>query len=343
MTASSLVTQPLSLSSSYLGSVLPAVCAHYGLTTDMLLMRAGLPADLLTRPGDMVSFERVVVLFLNIMNMTRDEALGAVAGSCVQPRSYQVMGYAIMTSDTLEAAIGRLIRYETLVGKLGRTEMRREGDQVELVWHSPLSGVWACYLKEAAVAGWVTFARSLLSEVPDYEVCFDHPLRGDVAPYHAILGERVSFGAAFTGVRLPASALGIAVKSADPGLCAVLDREARTALTEFDSRINLSNEVRAVIAQCLPEGEPTLETVAHRLGLPVRSMQARLREGGQPFKTLVDEVRRQLAALYLQRDDVSLVDVGFLLGFSEQSAFSRAFRRWYGMAPQQYQKSPASP
>jgi AraC-like DNA-binding protein len=69
-------------------------------------------------------------------------------------------------------------------------------------------------------------------------------------------------------------------------------------------------------------------------------MQARLREGGQPFKTLVDEVRRQLAALYLRRDDVSLVDVGFLLGFSEQSAFSRAFRRWYGMAPQQYQKSP---
>ena len=343
MTASSLVTQPLSLSSSYLGSVLPAVCAHYGLTTDVLLMRAGLPADLLTRPGEMVSFERVVVLFLNIMNMTRDEALGVVAGSCVQPRSYQVMGYAIMTSDTLEAAIGRLIRYETLVGKLGRTEMRREGDQVELVWHSPLSGVWACYLKEAAIAGWVTFARSLLSEVPDYEVCFDHPLRGDVAPYHDILGKRVSFGAAFTGVRLPASALDIAVKSADPGLCAVLDREARTALTEFDSRINLSNEVRAVIAQCLPEGEPTLEMVAHRLGLPVRSMQARLRDGGQPFKTLVDEVRRQLAALYLQRDDVSLVDVGFLLGFSEQSAFSRAFRRWYGMAPQQYQKAPASP
>ncbi len=342
MTGSSLVTQPLSLSSDYLGSILPGVCAHYGLTTETLLMRAGLPADVLERPGDMVSFERVVVLFLNIMNMTRDEALGLVAGSCVQPRSYQVMGYAIMTSQTLGAAIGRLIRYETLVGKLGHTRMLEQDGYVDLVWHSPLSGAWACYLKEAAIAGWVTFARSLLVSVPDYEVCFDHPQRGDLESYRRILGEKVSFGQPFTGVRLASGALGIAVKSADPGLCAVLDREAQSALGDFDSRINLVNEVRAVIAQCLPEGEPSLEMVATRLALSVRTMQSRLREGGQPFKVLVDDVRRQLAGMYLLREDLSLIDVGFLLGFSEQSAFSRAFRRWYGMAPQQYQKTSSS-
>ncbi|MFN2165755.1 MAG: helix-turn-helix domain-containing protein, partial [Anaerolineae bacterium] len=62
----------------------------------------------------------------------------------------------------------------------------------------------------------------------------------------------------------------------------------------------------------------------------------KLREEGTTYRTVLDELRQETALHYLERQDVPTVDVAFLLGFSEQSAFNHAFRRWTGTSPQQY-------
>lgn len=328
-----------SISAAYLNSVLPRLAAHYQLELEPLLINAGLSGQMLQQPDALVPLLQAGAVFLQILQATQDHGLGLTAGSLVQPRSYQVLGYAVLSSSTLAEAIDRLIRYEKLVGKLGSTELIRVGDQCQLRWHCPLQGEWTRYLKEAAISGWVTFARSLLPDsiAPD-AVYFEHAAQIPLQRYHDVLHCPVVMAADWSGVAFPAALLTTPITSADPGLRALMDAQAQQLLQDFDATTNLVNEVRAQIAQRLPNGEPTLETVAQGLNLSMRTLQHRLKNNGVAFKDLVDSVRRVLVLHYLQDQRWALIDVAFLLGFSEQSAFSRAFKRWYGEAPQEYRK-----
>ena len=328
-----------SLSAAYLHSVLPPLAQHYGLELAPLLHSAALSEQQLADPEYLVPLFQAGVIFLQILRASGDHGLGLVAGSQVQPRSYQVLGYAVMSSANLGEAVDRLIRYETLVGKLGNTELLRDGDRCRLQWHCPFSGDWTRYLKEAAIAGWVTYARSLLpAGVNPLRVCFDHAALIPLERYQAVFQCPVQMEAGWCGVEFDASLLALPIASADPGLRALMDAQAQQLLRDFDSSANLGNEVRALIARALPDGEPGLDAVAARLGLSSRALQHRLRQNGLVFRDLVDGVRRALVLHYLEDKGIALLDVAFLLGFSEQSAFSRAFRRWFGCSPQAYRK-----
>lgn len=328
----------LSLGAGYVGSVVPEVARHYGLNADDLLAAAGITPEQLQQPDALIPFDRVAMLFLQALQASGDPAFGLIVGSMVQPRSYQVLGYAILSCDTLGEAIDRLIRYEKLVGKLGVTRLVEQAGVCRLEWLSPLEGPWSRFLKEAAIAGWITLARQFVVEVPDFEVFFSHSCDAEPDRYTQMLGAPVHFNASFSGVQLTASALQTRMSGADAGLRAIMDRQAAALLEEFDSRVNLVSEVRSVLVKVLPDGEPSLESVAQRLGLSERVLQSRLRESGASFTALIDDVRRSLATLYLQQTTVTLIDIAFLLGFSEQSAFSRAFRRWTGESPQVWRR-----
>jgi len=91
--------------------------------------------------------------------------------------------------------------------------------------------------------------------------------------------------------------------------------------------------VGAEILSRLPEGAPRLAQVAQALGLPRWTLQRRLLASGVTFSDLVDAPRRDLARTYLHQGGLPLADVAFSLGYSEQSAFTRAHRRWFGRPP----------
>lgn len=328
-----------SVSAAYLHSLLDPLAQHYGLDETALLSAAGLTSQQLQDAEKLVPLVQAGALLLAILRASGDHGLGLVMGSLVQPRSYQVLGYAVMSSANLGEAIDRLIRYEKLVGKLGTTQLLREGERCRLQWHCPFSGDWTRYLKEAAIAGWVTYARALLAHtaVP-LQVCFDHAALIPLQRYTDVFHCPVQMNADWCGVEFDAQLLALPLHSADPGLRALMDTQAQHLLQDFEQTTNLANEVRAQIAQALPNGEPALEQVAERLQLTGRTLQHRLKQNGVVFKELVDSVRRALVLHYLRDTYTSLQDVAFLLGFSEQSAFSRAFRRWHGCTPQQYRK-----
>lgn len=328
----------LSLGAAYISSVLPAIARHYGLDAEALLVTAGITGEQLQSTESLIPFDRVATAFLQVLQATADPALGLVIGSLVQPRSYQVLGYAVLSCDTLGEAIDRLIRYERLVGKLGETRLLEIGGRCRLSWRAPISGPWARFLKEAAISGWITLARQLVVEVPPFDVFFDHGCDTEIERYRSILGAPVQFDAGFSGVEFDRQALQVRMSGADAGLRGIMDKQAAVLLQEFDSRVNLVSEVRSVLVRILPDGEPSIERVAQHLSLSERALQSRLREAGLTFTAVIEDVRRSLAKLYLQQTTANLVEVAFLLGFSEQSAFSRAFRRWEGESPQHWRK-----
>jgi AraC-like DNA-binding protein len=96
--------------------------------------------------------------------------------------------------------------------------------------------------------------------------------------------------------------------------------------------------VRRAIGETMRHGEPTLGQVAARLALGARTLQRRLKQENLAFKGLIDDTRRQFALRYLRDPANTLSEVSYLLGFSEVSAFNRAFRRWTGSTPSEYRR-----
>ena len=127
-----------------------------------------------------------------------------------------------------------------------------------------------------------------------------------------------------------------AVVEADPDLGRYLERYAESVLRSLASEKPVSRQVREAIWTELKTGQPTLEQVAVDLHVSPRTLQRRLNSEGTSFSDLLEELRRSMAKLLLHRNDLAIHEVAFLLGYSEPSAFYRAFRRWQNTSPQAF-------
>lgn len=115
-----------------------------------------------------------------------------------------------------------------------------------------------------------------------------------------------------------------------------MEQQARTLLAQLPAGDELEREVRQAITRQLHNGEPGLEPIAAAMHITPRTLHRRLSERGLQFRRLCDETRRQLAESHLRDPRLSLAEVAWLLGYSEHSAFTSAFRRWTGVSPQQW-------
>lgn len=107
-------------------------------------------------------------------------------------------------------------------------------------------------------------------------------------------------------------------------------------LTDFLNKLrkdDLVTRAKTAIAEELPSGSPTDEAIARSLFMSPRTLNRKLSAVGTNYSQLLEAVRRELAEQYVANPSMTLSEISFLLGFSEQSAFSRAFRRWKGQSP----------
>ena len=320
--------------------MLPPLLEHYRLDKQQVLADAGIAPDMLARPDALLSMLDVMRLFMVVMQACRDPGLGFEVGRRVQARSYHVLGYAVLSSCTLGDAIDRLLRFEKLAGNLGSTEMRElDSRRLQLRWHCPIAGAPARFVTEAAITGWVTFARQLVAADQRPEaVYFRHSEVTDPGRYEAYFGCPVIFEAPFDGVELDRSLTDLPLASADPGLNQMMEKEAASLMADYDAGSNLLNAVRSQAYRLLADGEPSVEAVAERLGMAPRTLQSRLRRQHVSFQEVLDRLRQTLAELYLRDPRLSLTEIALLLGFSEQSSFTRAFRRWRDISPARFRQ-----
>jgi AraC-like DNA-binding protein len=142
----------------------------------------------------------------------------------------------------------------------------------------------------------------------------------------------VHFGAALNGLIFDGSLLDIPIPSCDSALSVKLKRQAEELMEEAQM-LGFKAQVRAALAAELRGGDATAERVASALSLHPKTLSRRLKAEGTTFRRLLDELRMELARRYLRQPGLSVEEVAFLLGYSERSAFHRAFQRWTGQAP----------
>lgn len=263
-----------------------------------------------------------------------EPAPGLAIGAGVQPRHVGVLGYLVLASDTLAEAMAAYQRYERLFYGVDLAEVAMVQGEVELRWPRPPHV--SVVADEVAIAALVSFLRRQIADAPPpSRVSFLHaaaPARR--AACEAFFGCPVDFGDTHTRVRFPASYLAIPMPHRDPGLRTLLDQQARSLLAALPQPNPFDRAVQQVLVRLLPDGEVSVDKVAQALHQSTRTLQRRLGDSGITWQALLDRTREHLARQYLADPALSLVEIALLLGYSEQSAFTRAFRRWTGQTPQ---------
>ena len=170
-------------------------------------------------------------------------------------------------------------------------------------------------------------------------VLFGHRRPRDTVLHEKVFRVAPTFGAAVTTAFLfDAKTLDQAVPGADRRLLPIVEKHLDELLASMDGADRWLGELRTVVARTVCDGHPALRAIARRVGLSERTLQRRLGERGLVWKDVVLDVRRELAQGYLGRGEMPLTEIAFLLGYSELSAFDRAFRKWTGVTPMEWRR-----
>ena len=169
-------------------------------------------------------------------------------------------------------------------------------------------------------------------------VAFRHPAPADARPYEALFGCPVSFGTDANRLLIGHAEADHPLPTGNRDLAAAHDRILVERLARLDKG-NLIARFRASLLERMTLGEYSEEDIARDLNMSRRSLQRRLAEVDAGYQSLVDDTRRDMALRYIQDPAKSASDITFLLGYSQQSVFTRAFRRWTGMSPSEYRSS----
>jgi AraC-like DNA-binding protein len=309
-----------------------------GLDVDAIVASVGLSTDALFAPDAILPAEAEPRIWRKAIQRG-GASIGIDAARRLPRGALGVIEYIFRSSDDLEAALLRLVRYNRVIQGSEIFWSERVGDDVHLVYESPYPDGDAIgpVAAEFTLGAVVVLARSAAgADVNPREVQFRHRRPPDLQPLRQLFGVDPRFGAARTAVAFGGGTVTRPMLGADAVLCALLERAMGAQLGRPQSTDHLSGAVRHAIGELLPQGPPALEAVAERLRISPRVLQKRLKEVGTSYQTILDETRETLAKRYLEREDRSLLTVATLLGYSELSAFHRAFKRWTGMTPGQW-------
>ncbi|QDZ26781.1 AraC family transcriptional regulator [Noviherbaspirillum sp. UKPF54] len=271
-----------------------------------------------------------------------DPLLGLRLGQAITPAHFGIMGYVLLASANMAAALQRMERYQRLIYDISPMRYGMDGDTVTLAWGVE-RGRPGALADECGIAALVQFARHITGRnLSPLKVCFVNPEPADVRPYLRFFGCPVRFAQCETVVQFPLAMLNLPLRQPDPALVGMLEQQADALLAGLPDIDDFEQTVRRCIAGLLHEGEPSLERVASELHMSARTLRRRLEERGHRFRTLRDDTLRRLAETYLADPRLTLADIAQLLGFSEQSAFGRSFLRWAGSSPGRYRRRLAS-
>ncbi|MES0873067.1 AraC family transcriptional regulator [Sinimarinibacterium thermocellulolyticum] len=256
------------------------------------------------------------------------------AGASLHLRHLGVLGHVLMNCATLGEVAAQLARYIRLLGQIGQPRVERVGDRVHLLWiwphATPPSGAVAQFM----LAARATFMR-WLADRPDLR--FDAHLHfaapPDTRAFERVFGGELRFGQPHSKMVFPAYYLELPVASADEDLRQQVEARAQSLLRILEGEPPLLTELKGVLARNLANGRVSLAEAAAALGTSTRTLQRHLGALGRPFQSVLDEVRLHAAENLLRDASLSLTQIAFLLGYTEQSTFHNAFRRWTGQAP----------
>jgi AraC-like DNA-binding protein len=308
-----------------------------GLDSRGLLLAAGIDPETLDAPGARLATEKISRLWELAVERSGNPALGLAQHQVVRPASFDVVGYTMLSCENLRAAFERLVRYLLILSDALTMTVSDERSGYRVTFELfggdrpvPRQRIEFIFNTVIGFCRWINGREVYPVAV---ELAYPHP--ADLAPYRAAFRCPVTFDAPGNSLQFAAADMTQPLRTSNPQLAELHERFAGEYLRHFD-HAQTSYRAREVIIRRLPDGEPRRDEVAGELCMSERTLQRRLEEEATSFVQLLDDARRELAEQYLGRLHLTLAQAAYLLGFSDQSSFFRACRRWFDLSPGQY-------
>lgn len=321
--------------SARIGAMIVGAASAAGVDPADLLEGTGFDPASAKDPDARIPLDLEERLWAEAARRSGDPSFGLHAAQGLKPGAFDVLDYAIRTAPNLREAIERLARYNRLVHDVAVFTLIERDGGLRIEHGFKRIGLGPCsQASEFTIASIAAFGGSLSGEpVRPLAVEFAHEAPASTRAHRLLFGVEPRFSAAINAIELDRKTLERPIPSADPALSAVIERHAETLLASRPEVESPAQRVRRLLAGMLREGEVSLAAAAKRLGMSARSLQRRLSEEGLTFDAVLDDLRRELALRYLADPKIAIAEVAYLTGFSEPSAFHRAFKRWTGSTP----------
>lgn len=268
-------------------------------------------------------------------------ALGLEIAKFARPAHIGVLAYLSASCSTLGEALQQFRRYHRLAYDCSAPTLMAQGDGRILTMNWAFeAGKPGQLVDEFAIGMFYQLLQQLVAPVRITlrQLAFINPSPPTLQPYERFFGCPVQFSASLTTVSFDIELLALPLTRPDAALQAILDAQAQALLTALPSKDLFNQQFQQIIVQSIQQGEVSILAVAERLGLSVRGLQRRLATQNLHYQAELDRIRLVLADQYLKDLQLGLADIALLLGYSEQSAFQRAYKHWTGQTPQKMRR-----
>lgn len=310
-----------------------------GVSAADLLKEAGLTVELLEDPDARIPGPVVLGLWQALRERTAEPALQLAAPTSLPFGAYRVIDYLVGASATVGEGVSRFARFFSLIADaIALTIECDDGAHCLRLSRADGGAVPPIYVDYVFAALVMRVRMKIRPSLDVLRVELMQPEPAWATSYGELFRAPVRFGASADRLCFAAAEWNAPMDSADAALAHVLEEHARILARRLPSAASgFCADVERTIASALAEGA-SAEEVARAMHCSVRTLQRKLVATGTTFRQVSETVRGQLAVDYLADPNVSIAEVAFLLGFSDQSSFNRAFRRWTGESPGRWRR-----
>lgn len=279
--------------------------------------------------------DQITQLWHRAVELTGDETLGLKVAAHLRSPNLHLVGHMMACSASLLEALLRYIRFRHIVGGVLTMDLHEDADSYQLHVEGKTDELrtsrQAC---DAFLGSIVMIFRWLADDVSlapsACYIPYSHP--SDESDYRALFQCPLYFDQPQAQLHFPKELLNTRIATANDQLAVLLDSLALDYLSRMQEG-KFTQQVRLALTPLLVKGKPTKEAVANALHISQRTLLRRLQDENTNYMEVLDHLRMELAYGYLKRDDVTLEEATYMLGYSDVSTFSRAFKGWSGKSP----------
>jgi len=305
----------------------------YGIDPEPLFAAENIKVRLPIDPSVRLPYEKIDRIRSMAVQLSGDEAFGIRSASVYSSSQLGALGYAWQASLTLRKACSRLERFIRVLNNSAVVEVNDTDACMVVTLQLNLPSESLSARDDSALATITRMCRLVCGENFRLQtVNFKHAAPRDLKPYFEYFACPLSFDQTENQLLIPLAFADEVLVGANSELALLNDQVVTRRLALMD-RNDIVARVQSALMEQLPHGNISDDSVANALHMSVRTMHRKLSEVNQNFRTLLVEMRRELAEHYILDNSLTLTEISLLLGFSEPSSFSRAFKSWTGSAP----------
>lgn len=314
--------------------------AQYPLPIDEILVAVGIDVIELSDIDGRMTHNQACHIWQELVSRSGDPSIGLSLIKFAKPATYDVMGYIGNVSTNVGEALARGAQYSKILHTGASLTFETDTQTVRVTYTlvEPLQPMPMAYNEWVIATILHIYRLSTGVDLEPLKAGFKHPKPKNMDLYHSFFRCPIIFNQPTNEIIFNLDILKLPLLNADNKLSEIIEQYAKERLAKLPQSESFLDNFRQSIYQNLTEGDFSLNSISKSMGYTSRTLQRYLKESGLSYQKILDDIRQELAFFYLREGQISASEIGYLLGFSEPSAFYRSFRRWTGKSPSEFRR-----